>query len=307
MMDLFFFTGVGSRETPADILFEFEEIRKVLEELGGMPRSGNAPGADKPFSEGPVSSPLDPSHKRQIFLPWKTFEDPPKDPTQFSEEGYYVKQQLNEAMAEQIAEQVIPWWGSLKSSHRQLHGRNPFQVLGPDLESPSRVCVGWSPLDKSGEPTGGTRTAFKIAQLYGVPVVNRSTYETYETFKEDVLRWAQCPKEYRNVSEEEALSPGLDSRLRRILTAYLVRCFQKQEGVINGGYLDKTLWTSLEELLVEHWDRFAHCLKPCFTKEGSVVQLTTIPENIESYVKLVDMAITGKAASMRRRGKEHVG
>lgn len=53
-----------------------------------------------------------------------------------------------------------------------MHQRNVHQVLGIDLKSPVDEVHTWCIIDKHGEPLGGTRTAIKIAQLYGIPVYN---------------------------------------------------------------------------------------------------------------------------------------
>lgn len=53
-----------------------------------------------------------------------------------------------------------------------MHRRNVHQVLGIDLKSPVDEVYTWCMVDAHGEPLGGTRTAIKIAQLYGIPVIN---------------------------------------------------------------------------------------------------------------------------------------
>ena len=59
----------------------------------------------------------------------------------------------------------------------QFHTRNVFQVLGEDLNNPSKMLVCWTP-DGAKETkdtsyiTGGTRTAIRLANVYGVPVYN---------------------------------------------------------------------------------------------------------------------------------------
>ena len=53
-----------------------------------------------------------------------------------------------------------------------MHRRNVHQVLSKDLKSPVDEVYTWCMIDTHGEPLGGTRTAIKIAQLYGIPVIN---------------------------------------------------------------------------------------------------------------------------------------
>lgn len=53
-----------------------------------------------------------------------------------------------------------------------MHQRNVHQILGIDLKSPVDEVHTWCILDSHGEPLGGTRTAYKVAQLYGIPIYN---------------------------------------------------------------------------------------------------------------------------------------
>jgi hypothetical protein len=60
------YAGIGSRETPADVMALMGRVAARLEVLGWTLRSGAAQGADQAFEAG-VSS------KKEIFLPWKGF------------------------------------------------------------------------------------------------------------------------------------------------------------------------------------------------------------------------------------------
>lgn len=68
-----------------------------------------------------------------------------------------------------IAAAHHPAWGKCSPIARRLLGRNPFQVLGRDLKSPSLFVVCWT---ADGKDSGGTGTAIRIAETYGVPVFN---------------------------------------------------------------------------------------------------------------------------------------
>jgi hypothetical protein len=47
--------------------------------------------------------------------------------------------------------------------------RNAMQVLGPDLDTPSKVVVCWT---KNGKTSGGTGQALRISLYHGVPIFN---------------------------------------------------------------------------------------------------------------------------------------
>ena len=60
---MFYWTGVGSRETPPEIVQLMGTIARGLTKVGGILRSGGATGADSAFEAGVP----DPSKKR-IYL-----------------------------------------------------------------------------------------------------------------------------------------------------------------------------------------------------------------------------------------------
>ncbi len=60
------YAGIGSRETPAEILMYMTRIASFLESKGYTLFSGGASGADTAFEIG-VSN----SGNKKIFLPWE--------------------------------------------------------------------------------------------------------------------------------------------------------------------------------------------------------------------------------------------
>jgi len=142
-----FYTGVGSRKTPPDVLDLMTWIADWLESRGWILRSGGAKGADRAFEVGA-------GPRAQIYRP---------------------EHATAEAMA--MAAAHHPAWHRLGDWARRLHARNCFQVLGRDLKTPSRFVVCWTPdgCVDDGERsvrTGGTGTAISIASHHGIPVFN---------------------------------------------------------------------------------------------------------------------------------------
>lgn len=146
-----FYTGVGSRETPFDILSHMTMIAQRLQHEYIL-RSGGAQGADS------------------------AFEDGAKD----NKEIFYASDATTEAM--EIAKKFHPAWNRCSAYARKLHGRNAFQVLGRSLDTPSKFLICWTPDGCVSHKTrsintGGTGTAISIAEAYGVKIFNLKLIE----------------------------------------------------------------------------------------------------------------------------------
>ena len=66
-----------------------------------------------------------------------------------------------------IAAQFHPAWDKCSPAAKRLHGRNCFQVLGPNLNTPSTMLICWT---KGGMGRGGTGQAIRICREWGIPV-----------------------------------------------------------------------------------------------------------------------------------------
>ena len=156
------YTGVGSRETPEDVMLLMTKLAAKLEAQGWTLRSGAADGADTGFENG-VSNP----ENKEIFIAWNGFSGRKE-----TEEGVYCLKGEITQQAETIAAEVHPAWDRLSHGARGLHSRNCFQVLGSDLSSPSKFLVCWAQIDKHGVPKGGTRTSWVLATQNNIPCYN---------------------------------------------------------------------------------------------------------------------------------------
>ena len=65
-----YYTGVGSRSTPPEVMELMTKVATKLESLGYSLRSGAADGADTGFENG-VINPLN----KQIFIAWEGFSN----------------------------------------------------------------------------------------------------------------------------------------------------------------------------------------------------------------------------------------
>ncbi len=155
------YAGIGSRETPSDILGEMALFGKTLANLMIL-RSGAAPGADEAFETGCKSS----DGRREIFLPWKGFQ---KNDSHL----YGVDQRASD-----IAATVHPHFQYMKRPVKLLIARNMHQILGVDLDRPVEFVICWT---KDGcenhetytpTKTGGTGSAIALASKLDIPVYN---------------------------------------------------------------------------------------------------------------------------------------
>jgi hypothetical protein len=134
------FTGVGSRETPIEVLSIMKDISKKLTRQGFILRTGDAEGADKAFREGVFNNNC---------------------------EIYTAIDSTN--VVEDIAKKYHPAWNNCSMFARKLLGRNVFQVKGKDLQTNSKFLICWT---KNGQSIGGTRIAIELAKDEKIPVFN---------------------------------------------------------------------------------------------------------------------------------------
>lgn len=159
-----YYAGIGSRETPVDVLEYFTLIGSFFASKGLVLRSGGAQGSDIAFEIGCNKV----TGNKEIYLPWKYFEK--------SNSNLII----SNPKAFEIAEQFHPYWQNLKDGARKLQARNSHQVLGWDLETPSQFVICWT---KGGKGSGGTGQAIRIANHYRVPVFDAGKYKIVDDIK----------------------------------------------------------------------------------------------------------------------------
>lgn len=136
------YAGIGSRETPPEILSSMEGIAFWLAGKGWLLRSGGADGADKAFERG-----CDYSYgEKEIFLA--------KDCT---------------VAAYDLAEAFHPAWDRCSGFAKRLHGRNMMIISGQHLREEVQMVICWT---KDGRVSGGTGQALRFAQHLKIPIFN---------------------------------------------------------------------------------------------------------------------------------------
>jgi hypothetical protein len=176
-----YYAGVGSRETPPEILARMTRISTALSSVAIL-RSGAAVGADTAFENG--------AEFREIFLPWRGYNG--------SDSSLYIgnKNEIPESYvtrAMNIVSSTHPRPSALSYGALKLHARNVFIILGKNLNNPVRFCICWT---KGGKVIGGTGMAIRICNLNRIPVFNLADpdYSTDERLIEDL------PLSYADIS-----------------------------------------------------------------------------------------------------------
>ena len=164
------YTGVGSRETPKEVQAMMEAFAFNLAARKWTLRSGHAGGADLAFEHGCNLG----KGLKEIYIPWKGFND--------SRSPYYTVCDR----AKTIASEIHPRFENCTAGAQKLHGRNVYQVLGLHLNDPSNFLICWTP---KGGIVGGTATAIRLAQKYGVQIFNLGLPGPDATLKA-AIRWA---------------------------------------------------------------------------------------------------------------------
>ena len=175
------YTGIGSRETPKEVLDCFVRIGKYLAEQKWILRSGGASGADSAFESGCNMVPNGP---KEIYLPWKCFNNNPS-------KLYNIPNDI-EQQARLIAQQVHPNWSKCSEGAKKMHTRNVHQILGYCLNKPADVVICWTP---NGSGSGGTGQALRIAKQYNIPIFDAGSYKELIDFRRELFNFIKNIKE----------------------------------------------------------------------------------------------------------------
>jgi hypothetical protein len=154
-----YFAGIGSRECPKEILYTLRDASKYFSQRGYILRSGGASGSDDYCERGVDSV----SGEKEIYLPWKYFND------NLSE--LYPDNLPNFYKAKEMAAKYHPAWKRMGEPAKLLHGRNCYQILGKNLDTPVNFVLCYCPVE-NGELRGGTAQALRVALDYNIPIIN---------------------------------------------------------------------------------------------------------------------------------------
>lgn len=170
------YAGIGSRETPKEVLDFFEFLGGYFARQGDILRSGGAYGADTAFETGCSLE----NGIKEIYLPWSGFN------------GNNSNLIVKDEKAFEIAKIHHPYWSNLKQVAKKLQARNSHQVLGLDLNTPCDLIICYT------KNKGGTQQALRIAKEYSIKVFNAYEYNNIDDFKDELWKY------YVDLKVEEA-------------------------------------------------------------------------------------------------------
>lgn len=144
------FTGVGARTIPSNIFKILYDIGVNLMADDWICRTGTADGSDMAFRESYMDRPL----HLEVYAP-----------------GDILNNKFGNAdLAKSIVKNYHPYYDRIQCAFSQaLLARNIYQVLGSDLNTPSEIVFCYT---DNGLIQGGSAIAIRIAQHYGIPIVN---------------------------------------------------------------------------------------------------------------------------------------
>lgn len=177
------YCGVGSRETPSEILDVMTSIAVQLAP-NWLLRSGGAQGADSAFEDGAGTS-------KEIWIPWFGFN---------GLKDAFLAKVTDESRL--LAETYHPRWEALSDAAKLLMVRNAYVLMGKGMEHPADMVVCWTP---QGQIVGGTGHLLRMAHAMEIPVFNLAIEEHWPALENFVgLKEArQLPRSAPEASSRE--------------------------------------------------------------------------------------------------------
>jgi hypothetical protein len=163
------YAGIGSRETPQEVLKQMTEVAKYLDGIGYTLQTGftfknketglDEEGADKAFSDGSQNKVLfGPSSIRNTVKGVASLESYDGNVTNISNE---------------IVKEIHPAPDRLKPGAVKLMARNTNQIFGKNLDSTVDFVLFYAKeTDNPLRPKGGTGQAVEMARRKGIPTIN---------------------------------------------------------------------------------------------------------------------------------------
>lgn len=163
------YAGIGSRDTPSEVLDLMTQLAGRLEQDGWLLRTGDAYGADRAFMNG-VQNPKN----RSVYLPGEYSRG-----LRAGDTGIFNSKSLPSwPQAQQLARRYHGNYDNLTPFVKDLMARSSHQVLGPNLNRPADLIVAWTP---GGRITRGTGQALRIALDQGIQIRNLGDPVTLES------------------------------------------------------------------------------------------------------------------------------
>ena len=182
-----YYTGIGARDVPNDIVQLMKDIAYRMTTKGYVLRSGAAKGSDTAFETGCKLNGkyFYESWAGHIYLPTDKF----RGRDHLIPEGncrYFANGNFHSKKAADLLEStsVCDFIHKTKARTYNFFTRNVYQVLGLGLDKSSKTVIYYAPEDEEGNCLGGTRIAVNLAEHYGIPTYNLLHEDRREKIKE---------------------------------------------------------------------------------------------------------------------------
>lgn len=175
-MEKMYWTGIGSRETPSDVLILQQIFATNLttdllaKNILPVFRSGKAIGSDQAFQRGNdyAFSKMGIANPSEIYLSEPTWN--------MSDNDIVGSDTLFWPQTRNIVKDLHPAWNKIVNKKGELlHRRNILQVVGQDGITPSDFVIYWADVNAFGQVQGGTATAANFASNMNIPTFNIHT------------------------------------------------------------------------------------------------------------------------------------
>jgi hypothetical protein len=165
------YAGIGSRQTPPDIIKMMEDIGTLMAIDGHTCNTGAALGADQAFANGAnkVRGPI------ELFLPWSNYEAAWVET--LHNKSVMMFNDKTHTKAIESVHKYHPNSVRLTRGAFKLHARNYLIIEGCSLI----IC--WTP---DGKISGGTGQALRLSQDMGISVMNLGDTKTLSRFIERI-------------------------------------------------------------------------------------------------------------------------
>lgn len=179
-----YYAGIGSRETPINVMETMRNIAIILERQGLVLRSGGANGADDAFEKG-VSNP----DNKDIYLPYPEFNG------RSSKKSPFIYIPFGDDDFDKAYESLIhhPSKGKMGASAKNMMLRNYFQIYGIRNQPKSEFVICWTPDAANGTTikttydTGGSGQCIRLAAINNIPVYNLEDKRYKHMDQRDIL------------------------------------------------------------------------------------------------------------------------
>lgn len=168
------YAGIGSRQTPNDIILIMKQVAILLAHDGHICATGACKGADQAFAEGALLA----GGRVKLYVPWKSYEQSWIQSLQSNLVECFILQDIDREAHDSVS-LFHPAYEKLSPSVKALHARN-YNILKHAL-----FIVCWT---NDGQFIGGTGQALRIAHLHKLPIYNLGNSKTLNAMKDALER-----------------------------------------------------------------------------------------------------------------------